>query len=198
MVSFLTKGWCTYPVCSQLQYKIHKNSCSKYEKSEREAYNALELWNRNGFWKEMKMKRFLFMSIFIFFIMAHYSSAQMGHGTMRKTHDMEQRHMMEQEEIPGEKRMMMEHETMMGNMMGTTQDISTMMSEMSEMIGNMSTMSRDNSRGRMQKMSNIMKKMSTEMFRMSWMMDKGMVTDEEMKTMQERILKMQKQMSEIK
>ena len=155
------------------------------------------------------MKRVVFMSVFVFAIMAHYSSAQMGHGMMRNTHDMkqermmEQGHMMDQERVMEQKDIMgemymMEHEKMMGSMMGITQDISTMMSEMSDMIGNMSIMSREQSRGRMQKMSEIIKKMSAEMIRMSWIMNKGMITDEEMKTMHKRILKMQKQMSEMR
>ncbi len=131
------------------------------------------------------MKRMLIISILILGLVATYSFAQMGHGMMRdEAGEMGRSHMME-------------HGNMMGDMMGITQDMSAMMRDMSEMMGDMSKMSKDMSRDRMHKMSNMMREMCAEMNRMSDIMDKGMATEQEMRTMHNRMMEIQKQIKGI-
>jgi hypothetical protein len=62
---------------------------------------------------------------------------------------------------------------------------------------NISAMIKDMPKENMLNMSALMRDMSIEMSKMSEIVDKGTATDEEMKTMHERMTKMQKTFSEI-
>ena len=138
------------------------------------------------------MKPILILLTMILFLPATYGFAQMGHGMMR---DNVHKDMMKQDGMTGTGHMM-DHDLMMENMKGVTQNMSTMMSRMTEIIDDMSKADSIMSRDRMHRMSNIMRNVSAEMNRMSWIMDKGSVTDEEMKTMLGRMKEIQKQLSE--
>lgn len=143
------------------------------------------------------MKSVFIITILILGLLVTYSSAQMGHGMMRNTHEMGQDHTTEQKEMMG-KGHMMEHDKMISDMMNTTHRMSEIIHYMSEMMGDMSKMSRDMSRDRMHKMSNMMRDMCAEINKMSLMMDKGMATDEEMRTIHNRMIEMQKQMWKLR
>lgn len=88
----------------------------------------------------------------------------------------------------GEHHGMMEHGQMMSGMMG-------MSNQMAEMMGKMSGMMKDMPAGNMKKMSGAMNEMSHQMLDMSTMMGSGKCTAAEMKRMQERMTKIQGEMS---
>jgi len=88
----------------------------------------------------------------------------------------------------GEHHGMMEHGQMMSGMMG-------MSNQMTEMMGKMSGMMKDMPAGNMKKMSGAMNEMSHQMLDMSTMMGSGKCTAAEMKRMQERMTKIQGDMS---
>lgn len=137
------------------------------------------------------MKRIFIIISLILCLPATYSFAQMGHGIMRDSQ------MMEQKDMTGE-RHMLEHGRMMDNMTGLTQDMSAVMNQMSEVMGNVSRTGRDLSKDNMHRLSNMMRDMSSEMNRMSLIMGKGKVTDEEMKAIRNRMMEIQKQISDMK
>ena len=137
------------------------------------------------------MKRIFIIISLILCLPATYSFAQMGHGIMRDSQ------MMEQKDMTGEKHML-EHGRMMDNMTGLTQDMSAVMNQVSEVMGNVSGTGRDLSKDNMHRLSNMMRDMSSEMNRMSWIMGKGKVTDEEMKAIRNRMMEIQKQISDMK
>lgn len=137
------------------------------------------------------MKRIFIIISLILCLPATYSFAQMGHGIMRDSQ------MMEQKDMTGEKHML-EHGRMMDNMTGLTQDMSAVMNQVSEVMGNVSRTGRDLSKDNMHRLSNMMRDMSSEMNRMSWIMGKGKVTDEEMKAIRNRMMEIQKQISDMK
>ncbi len=130
------------------------------------------------------MKQVMVMAILFFGLTTSYSLAQMGHGMIRDSHMMQGQEMMETGQI-------VEHGQMMGVIKGTTLDMSTMMGEISGMMNG--EMSRD----RMHKTSELMRDVAAEMNRMSFMIDKGSVTLEEMKDLQNRVIEIQKQMLKI-
>lgn len=128
-------------------------------------------------------KIFITATLFLTFNAAA-AFAQMGHGMMRELpagtmHE----HMMGHAG-------MMSHEQMRGNMRD-------MMNRMSGLMENMSGMMKDLPADKMKRISGMMIDMCTEMNRMSEMMDKGMTTDDEMKAMHDRMMEMQKQMSDL-
>ena len=118
------------------------------------------------------MKRILIVTIMVSVLAASNSFAQMGHGMMR--------------EMPEG----MMHEHMMGNM-------TDMINELSGLMGKMSEMMKDMPKENMNSIAEIMKDMSFEMSRMSEMMDRGAVTDEEIKAVHSRIIELQKRMMEM-
>lgn len=130
------------------------------------------------------MKNILLINILIIMFMASYSLAQMGHGMMRDGH------MMEEHGMSGSGHMM-EHGQMMENIKGMTQDISTHMREISELMG------RDFSTERAHAMADIMRDMATEMNRISFMMESGGATQEEMRDVQNRMREVNHYMSNI-
>ena len=79
---------------------------------------------------------------------------------------------------------------MMNNMMGMT-------NQMSEMMGKMSNMMKDMPAGNTKQMSELMKEMSRQMMDMSKMTGKSTVSEKEMKGLQDRMMQMQKKMSEL-
>ncbi|HUX27730.1 MAG TPA: hypothetical protein VMV39_03040 [Terracidiphilus sp.] len=88
----------------------------------------------------------------------------------------------------GEHHGMMEHGQMMNGMMG-------MSNQMAEMMGKMSGMMKDMPAGHMKQMSGAMNEMSHQMQEMSMMMGNGKCTTAEMKSMHERMTKIQREMS---
>jgi hypothetical protein len=88
----------------------------------------------------------------------------------------------------------MHHEQMMehGQMMSDMMDMS---SQMAEMMGKMSGMMKDMPAGNMKEMSGAMNEMSHQMLDMSMMMGSGKCTAVDMKRMQERMTKIQREMS---
>ena len=88
----------------------------------------------------------------------------------------------------GEHHGMMEHGEMMSGMMG-------MSNQMAEMMGKMSSMMKDLPAGNVKKMSGAMNEMSHQMVDMSVMMGSGRSTAAGMKRMQDRMTKIQREMS---
>jgi hypothetical protein len=132
----------------------------------------------------MVMRQVMVMVILLFGLTTSYSLAQMGHGMMRDSH------MMEEHGMTGSGQMM-EHGKMMGNIKGMTQDISDLMRKMSELMGS------DISRERAHAMSNVVRDMAVEMNRISFMIDRGSATEEEMIDVQNRMMEIKKYMSNI-
>jgi hypothetical protein len=88
----------------------------------------------------------------------------------------------------GEHHGMMEHGQMMSGMMG-------MSNQMAEMMGKMSGTMKDMPAGRMKMMSSAMNDMSHQLQEMSMAMGSGKCTAAEMQRMQERMTKIQGEMS---
>ena len=130
------------------------------------------------------MRQVMVMVILLFGLTTSYSLAQMGHGMMRDSQ------MMGEHGMTGSGQMM-EHGKMMGNIKGMTQDISDLMRKMSELMG------RDISRERAHAMSNVVRDMAAEMNRISFMMDSGAATEEEMRDVENRMMEIKKYMSNI-
>lgn len=131
------------------------------------------------------MIRILVILLFLFTVLTSHGFAQMGHGMMRGPHDVK----------PD---MTEHHERMMGTDPGKFVNMSDMMSRMTEMMRVISDMSRNISPEKRQALSGIMRNMSSEMSRMSWVMETGSVTDEEMRDMSIRIDDLQRRMAEFK
>ncbi|MGZ6250234.1 MAG: hypothetical protein ACXWMC_11520 [Syntrophales bacterium] len=99
-------------------------------------------------------------------------------------------------QMSGQKGQMMEQKGMMGqgqmmsNMMGMT-------NQMSEMMGKMSNMMKDMPAGNTKQMSELMKEMSRQMMDMSKMTGKSTASEKEMKGLQDRMMQMQKKISEL-
>lgn len=156
------------------------------------------------------MKRILFISALIIGLSASTSHAQMGHGMMRGGHmDDQKDHMMESPDHMQlddiftrkqrtENEMSMHNRQMMNGMMGATQDLAIMMRQMSVMMGNITAADSKQDTNKMIKMSSMMKDMSMELNRISEMMEKGTTKPEDVKAMQDRMIKMQEQMWELK
>ena len=121
------------------------------------------------------MRNITLITILIIGLMTSYSLAQMGHGMMRDSHMMQGQEMM----ATGQ---MMEHGQMMENLKGITRDMSTIMDQLSGMMNG------EMSRERRHKTSELMRDVAAEMNRMSFMMDRGTATDEEMRDFQNRMI----------
>lgn len=155
------------------------------------------------------MKHILIIAGLVVTLAASYAGAQMGHGMMRDGHKMEQGgHMMGDQGMMGSGGMMggqdrdeqgaeAERRHMMNSVMGMTQDIAIMMRQMSVMMGDV-TDTQGVSGDRISRMSAIMKEMSTEMNRISDLVGKGSASDEEIRTMQNRMIQLQEQMWELR
>ena len=130
------------------------------------------------------MRTIVLTTILIVGLMTSYSLAQMGHGMMRDSQMMQGQDMM----ATGQ---MVEHGKMMGAIKGMTLDVSTMIGELSVM------MNQDMSSERMHNTSELMRDVAAEMNRMSFMMDRGASTGEEMKDLQKRISGIQTQMGQM-
>jgi hypothetical protein len=127
-----------------------------------------------------------------------YSDAQMGHGMMRGgDHMMGSQGIMEQQERRDDEQMT-QHGHMMNNMMGMTQDMAIMMRQMSVIMGNITDPESSMSQDRINRMSVLMKDMSAEMDRISGLMQKGEVSQDEMRDMQRSLIKLQERMWELK
>ncbi len=141
------------------------------------------------------MKGTLILTIFIIVLTAAPGFAQMGHGMMRDSQ------MMGQEGMHGQQGMgsgrMMGHQQMMGNIKGMTRDMSNIMGRVSETMGNLADTGVDASRENMSRMSDLMRDMAAEMNRMSWIMDKGISTEEEIRDIQNRMMKIDRRMNEL-
>lgn len=124
------------------------------------------------------MKKLFSVSLMILMLTATCSFAEMG--VMKKNQNMDHRGVVEQKGI-------MDHGQMIGGMM----DISK---EMADMMGKMSGMMKDISKDKMKQMSPFMKQMSNQMMDMSKTMEKGMMSDKEMKNLRDRMGKMQNMM----
>jgi hypothetical protein len=127
----------------------------------------------------------------------------MGHGLMRGGHMMGDQGMMGKQEMPGQQgktqyNQSEQHRHMMNNVMGMTQDMAIMMRQMSVVMGNITDREGTMSRDRSNRMSALMKDMSAEMNRISDMMGKGTAADEEIRTMQKRMMELQERMWELK
>ena len=130
------------------------------------------------------MRQIIVISILILGLMTSYSLAQMGHGMMRDSHMMQGQNKM----ATGQ---MIDHGQMMKNLKGITRDMSIIMGELSGM------MNQDMSRERMQKTSELMRDVAAEMNSVSFMLERGNVTEEEMKDLENRMIEIQKNMSDI-
>ena len=131
------------------------------------------------------MRQVTVMAILFFCLTTSYSLAQMGHGMMRDSQMMQGQDM----KSTGQ---MVEHGQMMDVIKGMTLDMSTMMGKLSGMMDG------EMSREKMHKTSELIRDVAAEMNRMSFMIDKGSVTLEEMKDLQNRVIEIQKQMLQIK
>ena len=161
------------------------------------------------------MNRIIIMTVFILGLLSADSMAQMGHGMMRGGHMTEQDgHMMDEKGMMGDKEhkqlhdiftrkqkpadeMPLHHRQMMNGMMGATQDLAIMMRQISVMMGNVTEMENKAIDQDMQRMSAMMKDMAMEMNMLSGMMGKGAVLPEELRAMQDRMIKMQEQMQDL-
>lgn len=122
------------------------------------------------------------IGVFVLLLGGSLASAQMSGGMMK-----DQSGTMHQDKV-GENHSMMEHGQMMSGMTG-------MSDQMAQMMGKMSGMMKDMPVGNMKKMSGAMNEMSHQMLDMSMMMGSGKSTAAEMKRMQERMTKIQGEMS---
>jgi hypothetical protein len=143
------------------------------------------------------MKKLFFITLLLLVIVAENSSAQMGHGMMRSGDMMGKEHMMDQKEMT-DRGHMMQHNKMMGDMMGMSQDIAIMMRQMSVVMGNITDVESKMSQGRMQNMSRLMRAIAVEMNVISDIMGKGSATDEEISALQNRMAELQKQVGELR
>ena len=130
------------------------------------------------------MRNITLITILIVGLMTSYSLAQMGHGMMRDSH------MMGEHGTAGSGQMM-EHGQMMGNVKEMTQDMSNMIRQLA------GVMSRDMPGERRYKISEMMRDIAAEMNRISFMLDRGNVTEEEMKDLENRMIEIQKHMPDI-
>ncbi len=130
------------------------------------------------------MKQIIVISILLFGLMTSYSLAQMGHGMMRDSH------MMGEQGMTGSGPVM-EHGKMIENIQGMTRDMSNMIGQFAGMI------SQEMSKERMHKTSEMMRDIAAEMNRVSFMLDRGNVTEEEMKDLENRMIEIQRHMSAI-
>ena len=122
------------------------------------------------------------IGVFVLLLGGSLASAQMSGGMMK-----DQSGTMHQDKM-GENHSVMEHGQMMSGMTG-------MSNQMAQMMGKMSGMMKDMPAGNMKKMSGAMNEMSHQMLDMSTMMGSGKCTAAEMKRMQERMTKIQGEMS---
>jgi hypothetical protein len=130
------------------------------------------------------MRQTIVISILILGLMTSYSLAQMGHGMMRDSNMMEKHGMKESGQ-------MIEHGQMMENLKGITRDMSTMMGQLSGIIN------QEMSRERRYEISEMMRDVAAEMNRISFMLERGNVTEEEMKDLENRMIEIQKRMSDM-
>ena len=138
-------------------------------------------------------KLFMLSAIFTLLLTAEYGFAQMGGGMMGGQGS-------QKEGMGGgmqhDHKKMMDHKGMMSGdkMMGSMMDMS---SEMSDMMSQMSDMMDGMTMADMQHMSGLMSDMGRQMTDMSMMMKKGIATDREMEAMHQKMMEMQKRMSEM-
>lgn len=148
------------------------------------------------------MKRVILISILLTGLSVSNGFAQMGHGMMRGGH-MDDGHMsdsgrmMEQEQqgMPGPGQVM--DRKMMGSMMGMIQDIAIMMRQMSEVMSNIPDMKSDLSRDKSYMMSGLMRDMAAEMNEISGIIGKGTATEEEMRVIHRRVMRLQEDMRKL-
>jgi hypothetical protein len=130
-----------------------------------------------------EMKKTVYgIGVFVLLLGGPLAFAQMSGGMMK-----DQSGTMHHDKM-GEHHGMMEHGQMMSGMMG-------MSNQMTEMMGKMSGMMKDMPAENMKKMSGAMNEMSHQMLDMSTMMGSGKCTAAEMKRMEERMTKIQGEMS---
>lgn len=155
------------------------------------------------------MKQIFFIALLIVGLTTSYSLAQMGHGMMRGGHMMDEEEMMSDKEYrqlddiltrkqQSTDEMTIHHRQMINGMMGATQDIAIMMRQMSDMMGNITEIESEASNQDIKRMSAMMKDMAMEMNRISGLIGKGTATPEEVRAMQDKVIKMQEQMRELK
>jgi len=136
-----------------------------------------------------KMIRNLIIGGILFALSCSYGFAQMGHGMMRGGHMMGKEHM---KDMMGEG-YMMDHDEMMDMMRGMTRDMTEMMQRMSEIMGRVQPMDKQ----RMHQMAEMMRDIASEINRMSFMMDRGNITRDEMDDLKERIGKINSKLKEM-
>ncbi len=128
-------------------------------------------------------KIFVIGTMFALLLTAAYGFAEMGGGQKGQMGGMEKGQMNGHDG-------MMEHGQMMSGMMD-------MSKQMSDMMGNVSGMMNNMPRDRMKHMAPLMNQMSGQMMEMSKMMDKGTMTEKDMKKLREHMGKLQNMMTDI-
>jgi hypothetical protein len=146
---------------------------------------------------------------FLIIVLATSGYSQMGHGMMRGGHMMEGGghmmggHMMKGDERGHEQGMMRgqisdEHRRVMNGMMSAMQDIAIMMRQMSVMMGDITSEGSNAMKSKMKEMSALLKDMAAEMNRISGMIGGGPVSDEDVRTMQKRVMDLQERIWEVR
>lgn len=130
------------------------------------------------------MRQTFVILILILGLMTSNSLAQMGHGMMRGSHMMEEHGMKESDQ-------MIEHGKMMENLKGITRDVSNMMRQLSEI------MQEDIAREKRHITSDIIRDIAAEMNRISFVLERDNITEEEMKDMENRIMEIQNHTSDV-
>jgi methyl-accepting chemotaxis protein len=132
------------------------------------------------------MRHILITTVLILYLAVSNSFAQMGHGMMRGGHMMGEEHMRGMME----EGQMMDHEEMMSTMTEMTGQITEMMQGVTRMMNQSSPADKE----RMHKLANMIRDLASEMNRISFMMERGDATEEEMKDLQMRIREIKRSM----
>lgn len=125
------------------------------------------------------MRNIIILTALFLALISSYVSAQMGHGMMRE------RGMMGEEYMRGmrEEGQMMDHKEMMGMMTDMTGQVTSMMEDVARIMRQSSPTDKE----KIYRLADIMRDIASEMNRMSFMMERGDVKEEEMKDLQMRI-----------
>lgn len=128
-------------------------------------------------------KIFVIGTMFALLLTAAYGFAEMGSGQKGQMGNMEKGQMSGHQG-------MMEHDQMMGGMMDMSKQMSDMMGKASDMMNNMP-------KDRMKHMAPFMHKMSGQMMEMSKMMEKGTMSETDMKKLKDHMGKLQNMMTDL-
>lgn len=131
------------------------------------------------------MKHLLIIAFLLSVLTDSESIAQMGHGMMRgMPGGTMNEHMRGHED-------MMNHEQMIGSMTDIMRELADIMSDMSKMMQNMPKYV-------IHQMPSLIRDICSEMNRLSEMMDRGTVSDEEIKSVHDRILDVKRRLIGIR